>query len=245
MKFHWKNKPAKEPQARHVEIWGHLVEVNRALKRMLIISAAIALVAVSGMTWAMATALQKPLIYYVDSTGQASFGGRIGDASQPLEVEVAFVAKEYLRRTLALGSLTIERDLADSFNLMTAALQQQHEHRFDEWKLSKGQSFVEYVRGAGIRTDISFSSMEIENHGGQQFSVQVLGELKTWPLAGGAEAEPRIQAFESHMALVSVERTEDIPNGLLVSHQTIQYFQPEDIAEDLRDVKGLKEQEQR
>src|SRR5690606_38309235 len=103
---------------------------------------------------------------------------------------------------------TVERDFADGFNLMTAELQSQEQGRFDEWKLSKGQPFVDYVRAAGIRTVIEFSGLQIENHGGTQFSVRALGTLKTWPLACGAEAEPRLKAFESHMALVAIDRTE-------------------------------------
>lgn len=235
------DRPAKP---KHIEIWGHLVEVNRSLKRMLLISATMALVAVTGLTWAMATALKRPLIYYVDSDGRAAFGGRLGSASQPLEVEVSYVAKEFLRRTVAYNSLTVERDFADGFNLMTAELQGQEQARFDEWQLAKGQSFVEYVRAAGIRTVVEFTAVEIENHGGERFSVRVLGTLKTWPLAGGAEAEPRHKDFESHMALVAVERTEETPNGLLVSHQSIQYFETESTTEQFAGAKGLRGEEE-
>lgn len=206
---------------------------------MLLVSAAISLVAVSGLTWAMVTALDKPLIYYVDSDGQASFGGRLGGASQPLEVEVSYVAKEYLRRTVAYNSLTVERDFAGGFNLMTGELQAQEQQRFDAWKRDKGQPFVDYVRAAQIRTAIEFSALEIENHSDSQFSVRVLGTLRTWPLAGGAEAKPSEKAFESHIAMVAADRTETVPNGLLVSHQTIEYFETKNVAKDLAATKGL------
>lgn len=207
---------------------------------MLILSASISLLAVCSAAWAMTTALNKPLIYYVDSDGQASFGGKLSGASQPLEVEVAYVTKEFLRRTVALNSLTVERDFASSFNLMTGNLQAQHQEQFDSWQSEQGRSFVEYVRAAGIRTTLEFSAVEIENHGGTRFSVRAMGTMQTWPLAGDAEAEPKTKTFESQLSLVAVSRTENIPNGLLVSHQAIKYFEPKDTSADLEDARGLE-----
>jgi len=236
----FKTKQSREPKPRHVAIWGSLVEVNRALKNMLILSAAITFVSVCTSAWAITTALNKPLIYYVDSDGHASFGGKLSGASQPLEVEVAFVTKEFLRRTIALNSLTVERDFATSFNLMTSNLQTQHQEQFDSWQAEQGRSFVEYVRAAGIRTTLEFRTLEIENHGGSQFSVRTMGTMQTWPLAGDAEAEPKTKTFESQLSLAVVPRTENIPNGLLVSHQAIQYFEPKNAAIDLEDTKGLE-----
>tara|TARA_R110002073_G_scaffold336530_1_gene534780 strand:- start:5408 stop:6040 length:633 start_codon:yes stop_codon:yes gene_type:complete len=209
---------------------------------MLILSASITLVAVCSTAWAMTTALNKPLIYYVDSNGQASFGGDRAGASHPLEVEVSFVTKEFLRRTIALNSLTVERDFATSFNLMTASLQAQHQEQFDSWETELGRPFVEYVRAAGIRSTLDFSVLEIENHGGTQFSVRAAGTLSKWPLESDAEAEPDTKSFESLMTLVAVPRTELIPNGLLVSHHSIQYFETENPVEDLKDQKGLESQ---
>lgn len=208
---------------------------------MLILSASIALVAVCSTAWAMTTALNKPLIYYVDSDGQASFGGNLAGASHPLEVEVSFVTKEFLRRTIALNSLTVERDFATSFNLMAADLQASEQKRFDEFEAQRGRSFVAYVRDAGIRTVLDFTDLQIQNHGGTQFSVRVVGTRTAWPIAGDQEAEPSVKAFESQITLVAVGRTEEIPNGLLVAHQSIEYFAPENSAEDLKDTKGLQQ----
>lgn len=229
----------KPRQAKHVEIWGDLVQQNRALTRMLLVSAVITFVAVSGTTWVMATALKKPLIYYVDSSGEARYGGRLQDASQPLEVEVVFVVKEFLRRSVAFNSLTIERDLAAGFNLMTAELQAEEKAQLETYKVNRGQSWVEYVQGQRIRTDIDFSELDIESHGGELFSVRTQGTLKTWPLGAGREAAPQRRDFESQISIRSVKRTEQTPNGLLVSHRAIQFYEVEDAAEDLEAVKGL------
>lgn len=234
-------KKSSPPKPKHVEVWGHLVAVNRSLKRLALALAAIALVSVGGMAWAMATALGKPLIYYVDSDGQASFGGRLANASQPLEVEVSYVSKEFLRRTIASNSLTVARDFAESFNLMSARLQQQQQKHFDQWERTKGQSFVDYIRAAQIRSSLDFTTLNIENRNGEQFMVHLKGTLQIWPLSEVGEAEPRIKAFEAHLSLIAVERSEQVPNGLLVSHQTINYFEPSDAAEDLRASKGLTE----
>ncbi len=239
-----KSRQHAEPKPRHVEIWGHLVQQNRGLRLMLMLSAAISFVAVCGSVWAMTAALNKPLIYYVDSDGHASFGGRLEGASQPLEVEVSYVVKEFLRRTIALNSLTVERDFASSFNLMTAELQAQHQAQFDSWQTEQGRPFVEYVRAAGIRTTLDFTSLDVESHQGKRFSVRAAGSMQTWPLAGEAEAAPKVKTFESQLTLVAVPRTEEIPHGLLVSHQSIQYFEPPNATADLEDVKGLERTQQ-
>lgn len=247
MNWNWKalltrdTKGAAPAKPKHIEVWGHLVGVNRGLMRMVLLQGAIALISVVGMTWALRTALDKPLIYYVDSDGHATAGGRIGDASHPLEVEVTFVAKEFLRRTIGMNSLTVARDFAESFNLMTAELQQKQQAQLEEWKNEKGIPFVEYIRAAEIRTILEFTTIEIENHGGERFSIRLIGVHKTWPIDSDAQAEPKVKSFESHLALVSVPRTEESPNGLLVSHQTIKYFESENLAEDFVDSKGLEE----
>lgn len=224
----------------HVEIWGHLVQMNRSLKNMLILSAIISFVAVCASSTTLYYALTKPIIYYVDSSGQASGGGRLDDATTSKEVEVAAVTKSYLRGMIALNSLTVERDFATSFNLMTAGLQAQHNSRLDAWKEERGKTFIEFVRAAGIRTTLEFSTLDVTDHGGKQFSVTAKGLLQKWPLEGDGEAEPISKTFETQLTLVAVPRAEDIPNGLLVSHEVINYFEPKNAAQDLEDTKGLE-----
>ncbi len=79
-----KNLPALP---RHVEIWGHLEENNRFMRRFAFASAAWAFLALAAASFALLVALYRPLAYHVDAEGQATLVGRLREQLAPTTAE--------------------------------------------------------------------------------------------------------------------------------------------------------------
>jgi len=231
-----KKRPADDVP-KHIEIWGHFIEVNRLLRRVMLLSSAITLVAVAGAMYMMLVAFHRPVVYFVDSDGHASYGGRLGDAETPLDVEARYVAKKFLKHAMAFHSLTIESDLAEAWNLMTDELRQEQSAELAEYEAERGHSFVAFVKEQQIRTVLDFFRIDVENHNDKTWAVRITGLARTWPLSRvGEEAGFSAKEFEAQLTLVRVPRSELSPNGLLVSHQATRLFEPKKEAEALEET---------
>jgi hypothetical protein len=223
--------------AAHIEIWDHFVAVNRMLKRMVVVSSATALLAVGFAAWLGLVALERPVVYYVAPDGAAAFGGRLGDADAPLEVEVRYLAKRFVRHAVAANSLTIEADLAEAWNLMTDELRAEHTAELAAYERERGYSFVEHIQRQQIRTAIDIDRVDITNHNDRAFAVRLTGRVRTWPLNRvGEEAGFEERDLEAQLTLVRVPRTESTPNGLLVAQQATRFFAPTGEAEALEET---------
>lgn len=206
-------------QARHVEIWGHLVENNRFLRRLTGAAVAWAFVALALGAFGLLTGLYRPLAYHVDTDGKATLVGRLREQIGPAEVEVRYVAKEFLKRYIAFNSLTIESDWAEAWNLMTEELRGEQQRVLAQYEKDHGEEFVAYVKKQGIQTVLEFDArrIEVRDHNGKTFSVKVRGSARSWPLNRvGEDAAFTEKSFESVVTLVRCPRTERTPNGLLV-----------------------------
>src|SRR5262245_49597499 len=95
-------------RAKHVEIWGHLLDQNRFLRRLAGATAVLALLGLAAGSYGMLVALYRPLAFHVDDEGRASSVGRLREQEGPSEAEVRYLAKEFLKRYVAFNSLTIE-----------------------------------------------------------------------------------------------------------------------------------------
>ena len=216
---------AKTPSTKHIEIWGHVLSVNRVLKRTCAAMSVICILSVGGAVYTIWAALENAVVYYVDSDGRAVHGGRLGNASVPQRVEAVYVAKQFLRKSIAFDSSSVAADLADAWNLMTDELQTEQRKELAAYERERGQSFVDYVAGQQIRTILAFENVEVEPTG-DGFRVRARGEARIWPLSAvGEEAGFVTRGFEAHLALMQVERTELSPNALLVSKQATRFFE--------------------
>ncbi len=213
--------------ARHVEIWGEIEAQNRFLRRLAIAACAWAFLALSGAAAALHIGLFQPLAFHVDLDGQATFVGRLRERTAPSEAEVRAVAKQFLQRTAAPNSLTIESDLAEAWNLMTEELRRQHEEMLAEYERRNGKEFVAFVKEQAIQTllDWKHPRTRVTDHGGKVFTVELHGLARTWPLSrageGTAVSERELEAV---VTLVRCPRTETTPNGLLVAKVSTRFF---------------------
>ena len=221
-------KARRQPAHKHMELWGHLLESNRFLKRLAAGSVLLAFLGLGSGAYGMMLAVHKPLVFAVDGEGRATRLGRIRDLRGPIMAEVRYVAKRFLKSTMAFHSDTIESDMAEGFNLMTAELQDEMRAQFTAYKTERKMTFVAFVKKQRIRTVLEFQKMDAQNHNDKVWTVTVRGLAKTWPLNRvGEDAGVRKRAFEAQLTLASAPRTEQTPNGLLVAAQATRFFQVE------------------
>ena len=220
-------QPKKEQPPRHVEAWGELVDANRFFRRFAAVCAGWAFLALAVASYAVLVALYRPLAFHVDGEGVATFVGRLRDQVAPSQAEVRYVAKEFLQRYIAFNSLTVERDLADAWNLMTAELRKQQEETLKGYEHDHGEELVAVIKKQGIQTVLDFDAKRIEvtEHNGRAFTVHLRGRARTWPLNRvGEDAAFSERQFESFVTLVRCARTEQTPNGLLVAKVSNRFF---------------------
>ena len=234
----FRKRTAGREVPRHVEIWGHLEENNRFLKTLAALSVGWAFVALAVATYGIWVALYRPLAFHVDQDGEATFVGRLRERLAPTPAEIRYVARRFLERYVAFNSLTIERDLADAWNLMTSELQKQQEETLKAYEKEHGEAFVSVIKKQGIQTVLDFDSKRTEttDHNGKAFTVRLRGEAKTWPLnRAGEEAAFSVREFEAFVTLVRCPRTEETPNGLLVAKVSSRFY-----VEDRREPEAPK-----
>jgi hypothetical protein len=228
---------ARRTKAAHVEIWEHFIDQNRLLRRIAVALSAITFVAVAGATWLALVAFHRPVVYYVNSEGQAVYGGRLGGAELPHDVEVRYVARRFVEHTLAFHSLTIQADLAEAWNLMTDELRDEQAAELARYESERGYSFVDFVKDQQIRTVLDISRIDVTNHNDETWAVRLSGLARTWPLNRvGEQAGFEARDFEAQLTLVRVPRTEHTANGLLVAKQSTRFFEPKDPAALLEDT---------
>ena len=215
-----RNKQTAEDDAPLVEIWAQLVENNLFLRRTAMTCIVFGFFGLCLGAYGVEVALYRPLAFHVDEAGQATFVGRLREQLVPSSAEVRFVAKDFLKHYLALSSLTLESDLASAWNFMTEDLRREHEQMLARFEKENGEDFVSNVRKQGIQTLLVFDDKrtEIAAHNDKQFTVHLHGTARIWPLNRiGEDAAFEERTFDAHLLLVRCPRTEQTPNGLLVS----------------------------
>jgi type IV secretory pathway TrbF-like protein len=213
--------------ARHVEIWGQIEAQNRFLRRLAIGASVWALLALVGAAYALDLALFQPLAFHVDADGRSTSMGRLRESAAPTEPEVRYVAKQFLGHYAAMNSLTIESDLADAWNLMTAELRAEHERQLADYRRDNDRDFVAFVKEQGIQMELEFPGEKVRviEHSGKAWTVRLIGVVRTWPLNRvGDPAAFKERDLEAMVTLVRCPRTEQTPNGLLVAKVSTRFF---------------------
>ena len=213
--------------ARHVEIWSQIEANNRFLRRLAVAASVWAFVALGGAAYALELALFRPLAFHVEHDGRSTLIGRLGESSAPTQPEVRHVARQFLGHYAALNSLTIESDLAETWNLMTAELRADHERQLADYRRDHDKDFVAFVKEQGVQTVLEFPSekIRVDEHGGKVWTVRLVGTARTWPLNSlGETAAFSERELEALVTLVRCPRTEQTPNGLLVSKVSTRFF---------------------
>jgi hypothetical protein len=223
----WLKPRHPAPRVRHVEIWSELEAQNRFLRRLAVAASVWAFLALAGAAYAIDHALFEPLAYHVDVDGRSTFIGRLRESAAPTDAEVRFVAKQFLGRHAALNSLTIESDLAEAWNLMTAELRAEHERMLANYEREHQKEFVAFVKEQGIQMVLDWKNdkTRITDHNGKAWTVRLVGTARTWPLSRvGDPAAFTEREIEALVTLVRCPRTEKTPNGLLVAKVSTRFY---------------------
>jgi hypothetical protein len=210
-----------------VEIWSELEAQNRFLRRLAVAASIWAFIALVGAAYAVDRALFEPLAFHVDVDGRSSFIGRLRESAAPTDAEVRFVAKQFLGRHAALNSLTIESDMAEAWNLMTAELRAEHERMLADYEREHQKEFVAFVKEQAIQMVLDWKNEKtrVTDHNGKAWTVRLVGTARTWPLSRiGDPAAFTERDIEALVTLVRCPRTEKTPNGLLVAKVSTRYY---------------------
>jgi hypothetical protein len=224
---------------RHIEIWGHIVENNRFLRRAVGFTLALTFAALAVAAYGVLAGL-TPRAYHVDASGQAIYVGRLREQLAPSPAEVRYVAKEFFKRYIAMNSQTVQSDLADAWNLMTEELRAEQRRVLDGFEKTQGTEFVAYVKKQGIQTEFEFDAKRIDvvDHNQKTYTVHLRGAARTWPLGrAGEDAAFTEKEFDAFVTLVRCPRTEQTPNGLLVSKITRRFYAREPAAAEASPAK--------
>jgi hypothetical protein len=217
--------------SRHVEIWGHIVDQNRFLRRVAGAALVLAFVALAAGSYGLLVGLYQPLAFVVSGSGEAQFLGRLREREAPGDAEIGHVAKTFLRRFLGFSSATVESDFAEAWNLMTAQMQREQDQVLAAYAKDNQQEFVAHIQAQGIQTLIDFDDKrtQIGAKNGKTFTVRLVGRARTWPLQLVGEDQTSDKDFEAFLTLVRCPRTEMTPNGLLVAKFSVRFTasQPE------------------
>jgi len=219
-----------QPKARHVEIWGELLAQNQFLRRLVSAVVVFAFLALAGGSYGYYMGVYQPLAYHVDDSGQATAVGRLrAAAGAPVEGEVRYVTKEFLRRRLAWNSITVDADLAAADNLMTDGARADSDRFLQEYERQYRRSFVADLKTRQVQTRFDFDDdhLEIQRHDDQVVSVRLRGRRRMMPLNSVSdEVAAKDEDFEAVLTLVTCPRTERTPNGLLVDKFAFRTFEP-------------------
>lgn len=215
-----------------LEVWAQVEEDNAFFKRWVVMSTAWAFVALLLAAYSVHVALTKPLAFVIGDDGHALLAGHLRDQDAPSTVEVRWVAQEFLSRSIGYNSLTVERDLAAAFNLMTPAQQRKQSAIIAAYpKEHGGEDFVTTIKKQRVQVTVETDRkrLDVSSHDGRTFSVHLRGVTKSWPLDRPGENAPSLlRDFDAILTLVQVPRTDSTPNGLLVDGMVVKTFAPDE-----------------
>jgi hypothetical protein len=218
------------PKARHVEIWGHILDQNRFLRRLVGGALVLAYLGLAAGAYGFYVGVYQPLAYHVDATGEATAVGRLRAAvGAPVDGEVRYVTKEFLRRRLAWNSMTVEADLAAAENLMTESARADSDRFLEDYEKQFRRPFVADLKTRQLQTRFEFDDarFEVQSHDDRIFTVRIRGRRHILPLNSATdEVATKDEDFEALLTLVTCARSERTPNGLLVDKFAFRTFEP-------------------
>src|SRR5216683_4377416 len=216
---------------RKIDRMSELPEVNRYTKyyehRGMLLAMIFGVLAMGSLAFAMYVRIQPPTVIRVDKDGNALVvgGPRAGkvatfslsaDASSadtssgvaPTDLEGRALVRQFLRRYLAYTPDSVDRNLADALNMMTANL------RVYSMNKLRDEDTVGKIRNDHMISDFEIRS--IEHVKGTPWTYTVFGVKEVHRVKNATEATDQIVG-RYNVRLVETARSETNPSGLLVA----------------------------
>jgi len=209
--------------SRYTRYYEHDGMLRAYANRSMVLAMIFGVIAVGSLGFAIYVRLQPPTVIRVDKDGNATVAGAAARAQQstrfslsadaasetaPTELEGKAVVRKFLTQYLAYTPDLVERNLAESLNMMTNNLRAYTLNRL------RDEDTVGKVKNDRIISDFRIRSLEQIN--GTPWSYVAFGVKEVHRVRNGTEVTDRIVG-RYDVRLVQVSRSELNPSGLLVA----------------------------
>ena len=207
---------------RYTKYYEHDGMLRAYANRAMLLAMIFGMLAMGSLGFAMYVRIQPPTVIRVDKDGNALVvggprGGKVAtislsaDASvgvAPTDLEGRAVIRQFLRRYLAYTPDSVDRNLAEALNMMTANLRVYSMNRL------RDEDTVGKIKNDHMISDFEIRSMEHVK--GTPWTYIVFGVKEVHRVKNATEATDQIVG-RYNVRLVETARSEVNPSGLLVA----------------------------
>ncbi len=215
-------------KTRYTKYYEHDGQLRAYANRSLLMAGLFGVIALVSLLFAIYVRLQPPTVIRVSADGEATVvGGRptspppavkggppsalvtasSGEAA-PTDIEGRAVVRKFLESYMRYTPTSVDKNLADALNMMTANL------RMYSLNLLRDQDLIGKIKEEQITS--SFKIRSIEPVPGQAWTFQAFGVKEVHRVRNKSEFTDRIVG-KYHVRLIQDRRTERVPSGLLVA----------------------------
>ena len=207
---------------RYTKYYEHDGMLRAYANRAMLLAMIFGMLAMGSLGFAMYVRIQPPTVIRVDKDGNALVvggprGGKVATISLPADASVGVaptdlegraVIRQFLRRYLAYTPDSVDRNLAEALNMMTANL------RVYSMNKLRDEDTVGKIRNDHMISDFEIRSMEHVK--GTPWTYIVFGVKEVHRVKNATEATDQIVG-RYNVRLVETARSEVNPSGLLVA----------------------------
>ena len=207
---------------RYTKYYEHDGMLRAYANRAMLLAMIFGMLAMGSLGFAIYVRIQPPTVIRVDKDGNALVvggprGGKVAtislsaDASvgvAPTDLEGRAVIRQFLRRYLAYTPDSVDRDLSEALNMMTANL------RVYSMNKLRDEDTVGKIKNDHMISDFEIRSMEHVK--GTPWTYTVFGVKEVHRVKNATEATDQIVG-QYNVRLVETARSETNPSGLLVA----------------------------
>lgn len=215
-------------QARYTKYYEHDGQLRAYANRSMVMAGLFGVIALVSLGFAISVRLQPATVIRVSADGEATVVGArqtnaapetrssllsvlaatpAGEAA-PTDIEGRAVVRKFLESYMRYTPTSVDKNLADALNMMTANL------RMYSLNLLRDQDLIGKIKEEQITS--SFKIRSIEPVSGQAWTFQAFGVKEVHRVRNRSEFTDRIVG-KYHVRLIQERRTERVPSGLLVA----------------------------
>jgi hypothetical protein len=229
--FRTKEKPNSAPtvpeRARYTKYYEHDGQLRAYANRSMLMAGLFGVIALVSLGFAIYVRLQPATVIRVSADGEATVvGGRptgsvpaltragllsflaASTEAAPADIEGRAVIRKFLESYMRYTPTSVDKNLADALNMMTANL------RMYSLNLLRDQDLIGKINEEQITS--SFKIRSIEPLPGQPWTYQAFGVKEVHRVRNKSEFTDRIVG-KYYVRLIQDRRTERVPSGLLVA----------------------------
>ena len=229
--FRTKEKPNSAPtvpeRARYTKYYEHDGQLRAYANRSMLMAGLFGVIALVSLGFAIYVRLQPATVIRLSADGEATVvGGRptgsvpaltragllsflaASTEAAPADIEGRAVIRKFLESYMRYTPTSVDKNLADALNMMTANL------RMYSLNLLMDQDLIGKINEEQITS--SFKIRSIEPLPGQPWAYQAFGVKEVHRVRNKSEVTDRIVG-KYYVRLIQDRRTERVPSGLLVA----------------------------